>query len=139
MPEVRAWRELLASPEDVWRFLVEPHHLADWWPGIAAVEPDRRGLSAGARWRVRSRGATLFRRARSEDTLLVTAADPVRRFAFELVRQRVRADLTLVQVASERTRAELVVSGPLLLAFSRTLAKTALARLHDLCQTAARI
>ena len=37
MPRVEAARELLAPREDVWAFLAEPHHLADWWPGIAAV------------------------------------------------------------------------------------------------------
>ena len=30
------------------RFLAEPHHLADWWPGIVGVEPDRRGFATGA-------------------------------------------------------------------------------------------
>ena len=42
----------------------EPHHLADWWPNIATVEPDRRGFAAGARWRVRcKRDASWLRRA----------------------------------------------------------------------------
>jgi uncharacterized protein YndB with AHSA1/START domain len=54
LPTVRASRELLASPEDVWRYLSEPYHLSDWWPRVATVEPDRRGFAAGARWRVRS-------------------------------------------------------------------------------------
>jgi hypothetical protein len=123
----------------VWSFLSEPYHLADWWPGLAAVEPDRRGFSAGARWKVRSREATLFRRADAEDTLLVTAVDPLSRFAFELVRARTRAELTLAPADTRRTRAELAVSAPLLLAFSRNLPKEALQRLHDLCQTAAAI
>jgi uncharacterized protein YndB with AHSA1/START domain len=137
MPASRAQRELLASPEDVWAFLAEPYHLPDWWPGLAAVEPDRRGVAVGARWRVRSRGATLLRRAEAEDTLLVTAADPGERLAFELVRAKVRADLELRPAGTGRTRSELNVSGPLVLAFSRSMAKDALARLHDLCQTAA--
>ena len=50
-----ATRELLASREDVWRFLAEPYHLSDWWPGIVGVEPDRRGFEVGARWRVARR------------------------------------------------------------------------------------
>ncbi len=131
--------ELLAPRGDVWRFLAEPHHLADWWPDLASVEPDRRGVATGARWRVRSRGATLFRRPQSEDTLLVTAADPESRFAFELVRAKLRAELTLLPAGEGHTRAELVVTGPLLLAFSRGLPRAALARLHDLCQTAAEL
>lgn len=88
MPTVRASVELLATPRDVWRFLAEPYHLADWWPNLVAVEPDRRGLAAGARWRVRSSEATLFRRADSQDTLLVVAAEPASRLAFEFVRGR---------------------------------------------------
>ncbi len=47
-----ASRELLAPRDDVWEFLAEPHHLADWWPGITGVGPDRRGFAAGARWDV---------------------------------------------------------------------------------------
>jgi uncharacterized protein YndB with AHSA1/START domain len=137
VPTARGERELLAPPEDVWSFVGEPYHLADWWPGLAAVEPDRRGFSAGARWRVRFRKATLFRRADAEDTLLVTAVDPLSRFAFELVRARTRAELTVASAGSGRTRAELAVSAPLLVGFSRRLPKDALQRLHELCQTAA--
>src|SRR5439155_21205797 len=54
MPRVSAARELLASREDVWEFIADPGHFADWWPGVAAVEPDRRGLAEGARWTIRS-------------------------------------------------------------------------------------
>jgi uncharacterized protein YndB with AHSA1/START domain len=139
VPAARASRDLHATPEDVWTFLAEPYHLADWWPGLGAVEPDRHGVAVGARWRIRRREATLFRKADAEDTLVVTAADPAMRFAFELVRAKIRAELTLVSAAGRGTRAELVVEGPLLLGFSRSLPKTALARLHDLCQTAATI
>ena len=52
MPRVAATRELLAPREEVWRFLVEPHHLPDWWPGVRGVHPDRRGLAPGARWQL---------------------------------------------------------------------------------------
>ena len=52
MPTREATAELLASREDVWAFLAEPYHLADWWPGIGGVQPDRRGLAPGARWEV---------------------------------------------------------------------------------------
>jgi uncharacterized protein YndB with AHSA1/START domain len=135
MPTARAARELLAAPEDVWRYLAEPHHLPDWWPRLGTVEPDRRGVAAGARWRVRSREPSLFRRAEAEDTLLVTAADPATRLAFELVRAKLKVELSLAPAGPARTAAELRVSGPLLLGFSRSLPKDALARLHDLCQT----
>jgi uncharacterized protein YndB with AHSA1/START domain len=135
MPTYQASRELLARPSDVWRFVAEPGHLADWWPGIAGVEPDRRGLTAGARWLVRSGGATYFRKAGAEDTLVVTAVDPEWRFAFELVKAKVRVDLTLSPAPRRRTEARLTVEAPWL-GFSRRLPGDALARLHDLCQTA---
>jgi uncharacterized protein YndB with AHSA1/START domain len=139
MPTAYASVELLAAPEDVWRFLAEPYHLADWWPNLVAVEPDRRGLTAGARWRISSHQATLLRRADSEDTLLVVAADPVSHLTFEFVRARMRAELTLMRSDPDRTRAELRVTGPLLLGFSRGIARDALARLHNLVQTAAAV
>jgi hypothetical protein len=129
--------ELLATPADVWAFLAEPHHFPDWWPNVAFVEPDRRGLAAGARWVVRSRDSTWFRRADTEDTLLVHVAEPEQRLALELVRAKVRADLVLAEIAPGRTRAELTASGSILAGFTRSLARDALERLYDLVQTAA--
>ena len=123
----------------MWRFLAEPYHLADWWPNLVAVEPDRLGLAAGARWRISSHRATLLRRADSEDTLLVVAVDPGSRVAFELIRARMRAELTLTPSGPDRTRADLQVTGPLLLGFSRGIARDALARLRNLVQTAATV
>ncbi|MBM2822707.1 MAG: hypothetical protein HW413_1453 [Thermoleophilia bacterium] len=139
MPSSHASVELLAGPDDVWRFLAEPYHLADWWPNLVAVHPDRLGLAAGARWRTSSHQATLFRRADSEDTLLVVTADPGSHLTFEFVRARMRAELTLTRSDPDRTRAELRVSGPLLLGFSRGIARDALTRLHNLVQTAATV
>jgi hypothetical protein len=121
----------------VWSFLAEPHHLPDWWPGLGGVEPDRRGVATGARWRVRRHEASLLRKAEAEDTLLVTAVEPLHRFAFELVGARLRVELTLERRGADRTMATLLVEGPLMLAFSKNVPKAALARLHDLCQTAA--
>jgi uncharacterized protein YndB with AHSA1/START domain len=139
MPTARAERELLAAPGDVWGFLAEPYHLPDWWPGLGTVTPDRKGLAAGARWSIRSAEPTLFRRAQAEDTLLVTAADREARLAFELVRAKLKAELVLAPAGPGRTAAELTVTAPLLLGFSRGLPKEALARLHDLCQTGSSI
>ena len=139
MPTTRASRELLASPEDVWRYLSEPYHLSDWWPRIATVEADRRGFAAGARWTVRASEPTYFRRAASEDTLLVHEVRPMSVFAFELVKAKLKAELTLEQTGPALTRAELSVSGPFLLGFSKSLPKEALDRLHDLCQTGVEI
>ena len=46
MGKFAASRDLLAPREDVWGFIAEPYHLADWWPGISGVQPDRRGVWA---------------------------------------------------------------------------------------------
>ena len=48
---------LLSPVEDVWKLVGEPFRLPDWWPGYTGVQPDRRGLSEGARWTV-VRGST---------------------------------------------------------------------------------
>jgi uncharacterized protein YndB with AHSA1/START domain len=135
---VSASRELLASRPAVWGFLAEPFHLPDWWPGAAGVQPDRRGAAAGARWQV-VRGAepSLFRRPEAGDTLVVTAAEPPRLFAFHLARDRLDVRVELEATAPERTRATITVEGPWLIAFRRTLARRAVNRLHGLCRTAA--
>jgi hypothetical protein len=127
----RAERELLASIEDAWAFVAEPYHFGDWWPGVAAVEPDRRGFAAGARWRLRGAEPTLFRRAQSSATLVVRHAEPFT-FAFHVVEDRLDAELVL----TDGTRAELAVSFPFWRP-QRALPRVALGRLYDLCQTAA--
>lgn len=138
MPRVAAERELLAAREDVWGFVAEPHHLADWWPGLAAVTPDRRGLAPGARWQVRSDSRPgLFRRAGAESLLLVRAVEPPASLAWHLTAERLDVELRLDQVSADRTRARLAVQGPWLLGLRRSLAANALSRLHSLCQTAA--
>ena len=137
MPRVSAARELLASREDVWEFIADPGHFADWWPGVAAVEPDRRGLAEGARWTIRASGRpTLFRRSGYSGTLLVRAVNRPRRFAWTLTGDRLDAELLLEETAPDRTRAVLEVSAAWLVSFPRSLPRRALTRLHDLCQTA---
>lgn len=138
MPTRRAEIELLAPPEDVWAFVSEPYHFPDWWPGVAAVEPDRRGFAEGARWQLRGSEATLFRRAHGTSLLVVRRVEPLAAFGFHLVRDRVDAELLLAPLAPHRTRAELAVTTPAwALGFGRALPGEALGRLHDLCQTAA--
>jgi uncharacterized protein YndB with AHSA1/START domain len=133
-----ASRELLAPRRDVWAFLTEPNHLADWWPGAAGVQPDRRGSSAGARWQVvRGSEPTLFRKPETVETLVVSAADAPRLLAFHLVQGRLDVRVELEATAADRTRATVTVEGPWLLASRRTLARRAVSRLHGLCQTAA--
>jgi hypothetical protein len=130
--------ELVAQVEDVWGFLAEPRHLADWWPGIAAVEPDRRGLAAGARWIARGTGqAPLLRRAHAEDVIVIREVDEYRRVLWHKVKDRQDVELVLEPAGHDHTLARLAVRGPLLVGFGRRLPREALARLHALCQTAA--
>lgn len=140
LPKVAASRQLLASRDEVWAFLAEPHHFPDWWPGVAAVQPDRRGFAPGARWQLRS-GArpSLLRRPDATGTMLILRVEPPRLLAWHLTGERVDAELTLEETATDRTRAILVVEGPWLVGLSRSFPRKALSRLYALCQTGAEL
>ena len=133
-----ATRELLAPREDVWAFLAQPHRFADWWPGVAAVEPDRRGLAVGARWELRAGGTpSLANRPGTPSHLLVHRAERPHLAAWHLTKGELDVELRLDAVDAGRTRATLSVSGRVLLGTRRDLARRALSRLYDLCQTGA--
>jgi len=140
MPRASASRELLASRDDVWAFIAEPHHFADWWPGISAVQPDRRGLAEGARWQILTADRpTLLRRATSSGMLLVRAVRPPELFGWTLTGDHIDAELRLETRSDERTLAVLELDAPWLFGVSRALPRRALTRLHALCQTAAEL
>jgi uncharacterized protein YndB with AHSA1/START domain len=140
LPAREATVELLASREDVWAFLEEPYRLADWWPGIGGVRPDRRGLAHGARWEVYGGSApTLLRRAHERDVLLVDEVEPPSRLHFRLNGRRLDVDLRLDESGPGRTTAHLRVTAPWLVSLSRSFPEHALTRLHNLVQTGARI
>lgn len=134
-------RELLAPREDVWGFLAEPYHMADWWPGVTAVRPDRRGFAAGARWEVVGPAQpTLLRKAHAVGLLVIREIDLHERISWYLTAERLHVDLRLGVLAPDRTRATLAVEGPWrpeVLGRPRALPREALWRLHELCQTAA--
>jgi hypothetical protein len=135
---MQASRELLASRPDAFRFLSEPFHLPDWYPGVSGVRPDRRGSAAGARWEiVASSEPTLLRKPRAVGTLVVLAAEEPRLFSFQLLGEKLTVTVELVATAADRTQATVTVEGPWLIAYRRTLARRALNRLYALCQTAA--
>lgn len=140
MPSYTVSRELLAPVEDVWLFLAEPRHLADWWPGVAAVTPDRRGLAPGARWKLHAGvRPSLFRRPAVESTLMVLEVEPPTRVAWYMTSERIDVELILADAGSQHTRAQLTVSGPFLVGLRRSLPRNALSRLYALCQTAAEL
>ena len=135
---VTASRELLAPRGDVWGMVAEPYHLADWWPGVAGVQPDRRGSAAGARWQLTTGSEpTFLRRPEAGSMLVVTAADGPVLFAFHLTTEKLDVRVDLEASAADRTRVTITVQGPWLFAYRRTLARRAVSRLYALCQTAA--
>jgi uncharacterized protein YndB with AHSA1/START domain len=140
MPTYAATRELLASREDVWRFLAEPNRLSDWWPGLHGVEPDRRGLAPGARWRIRSRGSPNILVGPKLDvagTIIFLEVQPPGFVCWQFVDTRVDVELALAGTSPERTQARLTVSVPRFSGYRRSLPHKALTRLHALCQTGA--
>jgi Polyketide cyclase / dehydrase and lipid transport len=140
MPRVSASRELRASREDVWRFIAEPRHFADWWPGISAVQPGRQGLAEGARWQIMTADRpTLLRRATSSGMLLVRAVRVPELFGFTLSGDHIDAELRLEARDDDRTIAVLELEAPWLMGISRALPRRALTRLHALCHTAAEL
>jgi uncharacterized protein YndB with AHSA1/START domain len=140
VPRVSASRELLAPRADAWAFVAEPHNLPNWWPRLGGVQPDRRGLAPGARWRVQGENRpSLIRRPEAVGALLVRAVEPPRKLAFHLTGDRIDVELLLEERGDERTLATLNVDGPWMIGLSRALPRQALGRLHALCQTAAEL
>jgi uncharacterized protein YndB with AHSA1/START domain len=140
MPTYAATRELLAPRTDVWAFLAEPNRLSDWWPGLHGVEPDRRGLAPGARWRIRSRGRPnplVGSKLDVAGTIVFLDVRPPEFVAWQFVDTRLDVELRLTEVAADRTRAQLTVSAPFLGGLRRSLPHKALTRLYSLCQTGA--
>lgn len=136
MPKYAADATLLAPLDDVWAFLAEPYNLADWWPGMSGVEPDRRGLAPGARWRiVGPNEPSWFRRPQATGTLLVLEVQPMSRIAFQLTGDRIDAELTLEPVGGNRTKVTLLVDAPRLVGVRRSFPRQALARLRALLRT----
>jgi hypothetical protein len=137
---IEASRVLLAPREDVWALVAEPYHLPDWWPSYTGVEPDRRGLAEGARWTVlRSRTPGFLRRPRGSGLIVIRRVVPATELAWLDVRQNIEAGVRLDD-EGRHTIATAFVEGPawrLLAEGARGLPRLAVARLYDLCQTAA--
>lgn len=143
---VEAGGLLLAPPEDVWKLVGEPYRLPDWWPGYRGVEPDRRGLAEGARWRVVREAtpgsASLLRRPGGEGHLVVAAVIPGSLIAWRGLEQRLDARVTVEPAAGRRTQVTVrIEASPWRIAAEglRPLPRRAVSRLYDLCQTAAEL
>jgi uncharacterized protein YndB with AHSA1/START domain len=144
MARISDSRELLAPREDVWRFLAEPYHLADWWPGVRGVQPDRRGLAPGARWLLNAGPQTggfvgaFLRRPETTQTLVVLDVQEGRRVRFLFTTDGVEAEVGLEPAPDGHTRATVEIDGPWS-RVNRSLPRRALSRLYALCQTAAEL
>jgi Polyketide cyclase / dehydrase and lipid transport len=144
MPRVVASREILAPREEVWRFIAEPHHLSDWWPGVRGVRPDRRGLAPGARWQLTASPQTgglmgaFLRSPEAAGTVVVldVRTNELARLLF--VDDRIEAEIHLEAARDSHTRVMLAIEGPWL-RVSRSLPRRALNQLYALCQTAAEL
>jgi uncharacterized protein YndB with AHSA1/START domain len=136
LPRSAADTVLLAPLDDVWAFLAEPYNLADWWPGVSGVLPDRRGLAPGARWQiVGADRPTYLRTPQATGMLLVLDVAPRERIAFRLTGDRIDVELSLAPLDERRTRASLLVEGPWLIGLRRRFPVQALARLHALLRS----
>jgi hypothetical protein len=137
-----ATRVLLAAREDVWALVAEPYHLPDWWPGYTGVEPDQRGLEENARWRVmRSARPGFLRRPHGTGLILIRRVVAGTEVAWHDLAQRLDMGIRL-EYEGRQTRATVWVSGSwwrINAEGARSLPPQALARLHDLCQTASKL
>ena len=130
---------LPVSREEAWALIAEPYHLPDWWPGYTGVEPDRRGLQENARWTVvRGSRPGFMRKPRGTGLVLIRRVSPGSELAWHDLGQKLDMGLTLAS-ESGHTRATAWVSGPFWRMYAegvRSLPTKAVARLHDLCDTA---
>lgn len=136
MPRYVADATILAPIEDVWAFLAEPYNLPSWWPGVSGVEPDRRGLAPGARWKVVGPNRpSYFRKPQAGGALLVLDVVPMQRIAFQLTGDRIDAELTLRPLDERTTEASLLVDAQWLGGVRRSFPRQALAGLRSLLRT----
>jgi uncharacterized protein YndB with AHSA1/START domain len=134
LPRYEARRVLPATVDDVWEVLAEPERLAEWWPGIEAVDPGRRGLVPGGFWRVEGgKTKVAFRRQpQLAGELLVIHVVPRSRVVFQLLTDRVDVELNLEPNEDDQAVATLVVEVPWLAGIRRTYPSDALAGLAAL-------
>jgi len=125
--------------EDAWALVSEPFHLPDWWPGYTGVEPDRRGLEENARWTVvRALRPGLMRKPHGTGLIVIGRVSPASALAWHDLKQKLDMGIRL-EDEGQHTTATAWVSGPFWRMYAegvRSLPTKAVARLHDLCDTA---
>jgi uncharacterized protein YndB with AHSA1/START domain len=126
----RSATDIVPAPRaEVWAILAEPLHLPDWWPGLLAVEPDRRGFAPGARW-----GATVMRRnpfrgaRRVETALLLRDVELYERWTWHLASTRLDVEIRLRSAGEHETEVTVTTS-------DGRAAEAAVTRLRELVLT----
>ncbi len=139
MPRYAARRVLPATVEDVWAVLAEPERFAEWWPGVQAVDPGRRGLVPGGLWQVDagSSKASFRRRPEMGGNLLVIEVVPFSRIVFQLMAERIWVELGLEPDEDDHAAAALVVDAPRFTGVGRSFPSDVLAKLAALVRPAA--
>jgi uncharacterized protein YndB with AHSA1/START domain len=139
LPRYAAKRVLPGTVDEVWEVLAQPERLADWWPGIEAVDPGRRGLVPGGLWRVEGGKTkpTFRRQPQLAGDLLVIEVVPRSRVVFQLLTDRVDVELELEPTEDDQAAATLAVEVPWLTGIRKTYPSEALAGLATLVRPVA--
>ena len=136
MPRYAARRVLPATVDVAWALLADAERFADWWPGVASVEPTvRRALAPGALWHIEGSagaGPSLRRRPQMAGDLLVLEVVPRARVTFQLVAERIDVELGLDRTEDDEAAATLVVEAPRFIGVGRTFPSQTLAKLATL-------
>jgi hypothetical protein len=124
---------------EAWALVAEPYHLPDWWPGYTGVEPDRRGVGENARWTVvRAARPGFVRKPHGTGLILIRRVSPSTEFSWHDLQQKLDMGIRLDDEGRD-TKATAWVSGSVWRLYAegaRSLPTKAVARLHDLCDTA---
>ena len=119
--------------------LADPARFAEWWPGVEAVDPGRRGLVPGGMWRIDPGAPKMSFRRRPEmagDLLLVEVV-PRAKVVFQLTAERMWVELELEPDEDDQAAASLVVEAQRFGGVGRTFPSEVLARLAALVRPAA--
>jgi uncharacterized protein YndB with AHSA1/START domain len=114
LPRYTARRVLPGTVDEVWTVLAEPERFAEWWPGVEAVDPGRRGLVPGGLWRIDGGPvkASFRRKPEVSGNLLVIEVVSRSKVVFQLMAGRMWVELELEPNEDDAAAATLVIEAP---------------------------